>query len=162
MSTTNARATESEAAASQFLLLGNSAVKQLKLRPTRQRRGTHKECRLVKLPAIARDAEIRMRSRFRSSFAHPVYMKLNHGQLPDNPRTGIASIWRTRFKWPTTVSRDNVALALSLLLDRPDAAGLGSIWSAGSARDRRLERVWIRSSRRARWISVIVASRGYA
>ncbi|KAJ7055246.1 pectin lyase fold/virulence factor [Mycena amicta] len=47
---------------------------------------------------------------------------LRPGGLTDTPRTGTASIGRTSLT--PTVSRDGVALALYLLLDRSDAAGL--------------------------------------
>ncbi|VDB92257.1 unnamed protein product [Peniophora sp. CBMAI 1063] len=47
---------------------------------------------------------------------------LRPGTLSDEPGTGKASIGRTHL--PPRISRDDVALALSVLVDRPDAAGL--------------------------------------
>ncbi|KAJ7258053.1 NADH(P)-binding-domain-containing protein [Mycena haematopus] len=48
---------------------------------------------------------------------------LRPGYLDNKPGTGKASIGRTHFM--PTISRDDVATALALLLERDDAAGLG-------------------------------------
>ncbi|KAF7300329.1 NAD(P)-bd-dom domain-containing protein [Mycena chlorophos] len=50
------------------------------------------------------------------------YTILRPGGLTNSPGTGKASIGRTHLT--TVISRDDVALALFTLLDRPDAAGL--------------------------------------
>ncbi|KAJ7055245.1 NADH(P)-binding-domain-containing protein [Mycena amicta] len=92
-----------------------------------------------KIPAHYTEEDISLSARIRTHI--PVYMKwkyeadknlaartgftwtiLRPGGLTNTPGTGTASIGRTRLS--PTVSRDDVALALSLLLDRPDAAGL--------------------------------------
>ncbi|KAI0030548.1 NAD(P)-binding protein [Vararia minispora EC-137] len=91
------------------------------------------------IPPHYNDADIAMRKRVRTVIAHYMEMKyladkdlvkrtafkwtiLRPGGLTLEPGTGKADIGRTHIT--TQVSRDDVALALSLLVDRPDAAGL--------------------------------------
>ncbi|CAK5271281.1 unnamed protein product [Mycena citricolor] len=62
------------------------------------------------------DKDLARRTAFRWTMLRP-------GGLTDEPGTGTASIGRTHLT--TRISRDDVAMALFLLLDREGAAGLG-------------------------------------
>jgi len=92
-----------------------------------------------KIPAHYTEEDIAIAKRVREAI--PVYMHwkyeadknlvkrdtfkwtiLRPGGLTNNPGTGKASVGRTHIT--TTISRDDVALALALLVDREDAAGL--------------------------------------
>jgi len=61
------------------------------------------------------DKDLVARNTFRWTILRP-------GGLKDEPGTGTASIGRTHIT--NTISRDDVAQTLALLVDRPDAAGL--------------------------------------
>ncbi|KAJ7436610.1 NADH(P)-binding-domain-containing protein, partial [Mycena latifolia] len=86
------------------------------------------------------DKNLVQRSTFKWTILRP-------GELSNAGGTGKASIGRTHMT--PAISRDDVATALALLLERDDAAVFRSTWLVAT---RRLRRAWMQRSRKEKQI----------